>query len=71
VARACASLEDAEAKNVPADHEGEFGCGYVWAWTAICASTKLVPSWLVGVRDGAAAEQFMRDLASRLTTGCG
>jgi len=57
----------AKAKNVPAEHEGEFGYGDVWTWTAICADTKLVPSWLIGERGGADAEVFMRDLASRLT----
>ncbi len=56
----------AKAKNVPAEHEGVFGYGDVWTWTAICAATKLVPSWLVGLRDGEDAEAFMRDLASRL-----
>lgn len=57
-----------KAKNVPAEHEYEFGYGDVWTWTAICADTKLVPSWLIGSRDGVDAEAFMRDLASRLTT---
>jgi len=40
----------------------------VWTWTAICADTKLVPSWLVGELNGEDAEAFMRGLASRLTT---
>jgi IS1 family transposase len=57
----------AKQKNVPIKHEGEFGYGDVWTWTAICADTKLVPSWLIGERNGADAEAFMRDLASRLT----
>jgi IS1 family transposase len=39
----------------------------MWTWTAICADTKLVPSWLVGERTVDDAEVFMRDLASRLT----
>jgi IS1 family transposase len=56
-----------KAKNVPAEHAGEFGYGDVWTWTAICADTKLVPSWLVGERNGEDAEAFVRDLASRLT----
>src|SRR3954464_9823514 len=56
-----------KAKNVPAEHRGEFGYGDVWTWTAICADTKLVPSWLVGEGNGEDAEAFMRDLASRLT----
>jgi IS1 family transposase len=53
-------------KNVPDEHRGEFGYGDVWTWTALCADTKLVPSWLVGERTAEDAEVFMRDLASRL-----
>jgi hypothetical protein len=56
----------AKEKNVPADRRDEFGYGDVWTWTAICADTKLVPTWLIGERDGVDAEIFMRDLASRL-----
>lgn len=40
--------------------------GDCWTWTAICADTKLVPSWLVGPRDGYAAKKFIADLATRL-----
>ena len=40
--------------------------GDVWVWTAICADTKLVPSWRVGDRSGATAIEFMDDLRSRL-----
>ncbi|MEA2536566.1 MAG: hypothetical protein QOF11_800 [Chloroflexota bacterium] len=36
-------------------------------WAAIDPDTKLVPSWLVGQRDGADATLFLADLASRLT----
>jgi IS1 family transposase len=57
----------AKQKNVPDEHQGEFGYGDVWTWTAIDAETKLVPTWLVGERGGVDAEIFMRDLASRLT----
>jgi IS1 family transposase len=56
----------AKQKNVPTEYRDEFGYGDVWTWTAICADTKLVPSWLVGERGGIDAEVFMRDLASRL-----
>jgi IS1 family transposase len=56
----------AKQKNVPAEHRGEYGYGDVWTWTALCADTKLVPSWLVGERTADDAEVFMRDLASRL-----
>src|SRR5260370_33788205 len=43
-----------------------FTVGSVWTWTAIDADTKLMVSWLVGNRDESNAEQFVRDLASRL-----
>lgn len=49
-----------KAKAAPAD------AGDVWTWTAICADTKLVPSWLVADRSGASAIEFMDDLAGRL-----
>lgn len=54
-------------KNVPEEKRGEFGIGDVWTWTAICADTKLVPSWFVGTRDAGSATEFMADLAGRLT----
>jgi len=53
-------------KNVPADREGEFGVGDVWTWTAIDADTKLVISWLVADRSGAAAHTLIGDLAFRV-----
>jgi hypothetical protein len=56
----------AKAKNVPEDHRGEFGYGDVWTWTAIDPETKLVPSWLVGMRDMDDARVFIADLRSRL-----
>jgi hypothetical protein len=58
----------AKQKNVPDEHVGEFGYGDVWTWTAICADTKIVPSWLVGERTTEDAIVFMRDLAGRLTS---
>src|SRR5438876_446255 len=56
----------AKARNVPEQHRDEFGYGDVWTWTAIDPDTKLVPSWLVGQRDGSDATAFLLDLASRL-----
>lgn len=56
----------AKEKNVPEEKRGHFGYGDVWTWTAIDADTKLVPSFMVGDRDGYAAKIFMDDLASRL-----
>lgn len=53
-------------KNVPADLKGVWGFGDVWTWTALCADTKLVPSWMVAGRDSGAALAFVEDLAGRL-----
>jgi IS1 family transposase len=53
-------------KNVPDEHKGEYGYGDVWTWTALCADTKLVPSWLVGERTANDCWVFMQDLKSRL-----
>ena len=55
-----------KAKNVPTDKEGPWGYGDVWTWTAICADTKLVPSWFTGDRGAGSAWEFMQDLAPRL-----
>ena len=54
-------------KNVPKDHKGELGYGDVWTWTALDAETKLIPCWLVGLRDSCHAIEFVEDLAERLT----
>jgi len=56
----------AKEKNVPEDHKGEFGYGDVYTWTAICADTKLVPSFFIGKRDAVSAHAFLYDLKSRL-----
>jgi IS1 family transposase len=56
----------AKEKNVPSDKKGQFGYGDVWTWTAIDAETKIVPSFMVGNRDGQTAKIFIDDLASRL-----
>ena len=53
-------------KNVPDDLKGVFGYGDIWTWTAICADSKLVASYLVGGRDSWWASQFINDLAGRL-----
>lgn len=42
--------------------------GDLWTWTATDADTKLIPSWLVGSRDGDAAKVFISDLADRLAS---
>ena len=54
-------------KNIPDERKGEAGIGSIWTWTAICAETKLIPSWLVGLRDLVHAKAFVTDLAGRLS----
>jgi IS1 family transposase len=56
----------AKQKNVPEDKQGRLGYGDVWTWTAIDADTKLVVSWLVGLRSAPYAYAFMNDLKNRL-----
>lgn len=53
-------------KNVPEEHQGEYGYGDVWTWTAIDADTKLIPGWFVGLRNGECATAFIGDLAERM-----
>jgi IS1 family transposase len=53
-------------KNIPKDKQGKFGYGDVWTWTALCADSKLVPSFFIGTRDLTSAKVFMNDLASRM-----
>ena len=56
----------AKEKNVPEEMKGKLGFGDVWTWTALCADTKLVPSFLIGERTATYARKFISDLASRL-----
>ncbi len=58
----------AKAKNVTDKIRQKQGpeVGDIWTWTAICADTKLVPSFLVGGRDAGYATEFLQDLAGRL-----
>jgi IS1 family transposase len=41
--------------------------GDIWVWIATCRTTKLVPCWYVGRRDGHAARSFMHNLAGRVS----
>ena len=45
------------------------GDGDVWTWVAIDATTKLVPSWLVGERTTVDCYEFLSDLHSRMFPG--
>jgi IS1 family transposase len=40
--------------------------GDVWAWVAIDADTKIIPTWRLGRRDWETATEFIQDLAGRL-----
>ena len=55
----------AKQKNVPEEKRG-FGVGDIWTWTALDAGSKLMISYLVGLRDAGYAFEFMNDVASRL-----
>jgi len=56
----------AKAKNVPTEHQGEFGYGDVWTWIALDADTKLAVSYNVDRRDAEAAHRLMIDVAERV-----
>jgi IS1 family transposase len=60
------SFVHSKQRNVPADMKGVFGFGDVWTWVAIDADSKLVLSYLVGLRDVGYAVEFMRDVKGRL-----
>jgi IS1 family transposase len=54
-------------KNV-SDEQKAMGAGSLWTWTALDADSKLIVSYLCGGRDASYAMDFMKDVASRLTT---
>ena len=54
-------------KNVPQAQKGQMGIGDCYAYTAICADTKLCVSYLVGQRNTECTNEFMADLSGRLT----
>lgn len=54
-------------KNVSQEQK-EKGAGSLWTWTALDADSKLIVSYLCGGRDASWAKDFMKDVASRLTT---
>src|ERR1700685_4559926 len=57
----------AKAKNVTPEIAAKNPfAGDCWTWAAIDADTKLIPSWIIGPRDGVTARIFVNDLADRL-----
>lgn len=57
----------AKAKNAT-DEQKIAGWGDCWTWTAIDADTKLIISYEIGARNAFNCYEFMKDLASRLST---
>jgi IS1 family transposase len=60
------SFVGAKNKNAIPEQKQE-GWGDVWTWTAIDADSKLCVSYLVGGRGAGWANEFVADLASRIT----
>ncbi|HUA85086.1 MAG TPA: IS1 family transposase [Bryobacteraceae bacterium] len=57
----------AKQKNVTPEIKAKNpNAGDVWTWVAIDADRKLIPSWIVGPRDGVTARIFVNDLGKRL-----
>ena len=56
----------AKASNVEKAKAAPERAGDVWTWTAICADTKLLVSWLLADRSTNAAVEFVSDLRGRL-----
>jgi IS1 family transposase len=54
-------------RNIPFAKNAPEIAGDLWTWVALCADTKLVPSWRVGDRSGDTAIEFVCDLSKRLT----
>ena len=57
----------AKEKNVETAEAAPEGAGDLWTWTAICADSKLMISWVVGDRNANVARVFLEDVASRLS----
>lgn len=60
------SFVGAKQKNVTADNAARGALGDVWTFVAIDAQSKLVLSWLVGLRDSGCATDFLQDVSRRL-----
>ena len=60
------SFVGAKYKNLTAANTARGAIGDVWTFVAIDAQTKLVLSWLVGLRDAGCATDFLHDVAKRL-----
>jgi IS1 family transposase len=61
------SFVGCKQKQVTAETVAQGKIGDVWTFVAIDAQSKLVLSWLVGLRDAGCATDFLRDVADRLS----
>jgi IS1 family transposase len=61
------SFVHAKQKNVARAKAAPQGAGDCWTWTALDADSKLIVSFLCGGRDAGYANEFMRDVAARLS----
>lgn len=59
------SFVGSKAKNTTPEKKA-IGCGDAWTWTGLDADTKLMVSYMVGLRTPPMAYEFMKDLASRV-----
>ena len=56
----------AKEKNVQRAKSAPLDVGDVWTWVALCADTKLIPTWRIGDRSSITAIDLMDDLRARL-----
>jgi IS1 family transposase len=56
----------AKEKNLPPGKKGRFGFGDIWTFVALDADTKLVVSWLLGLREPWYAYEFGKDIKERV-----
>lgn len=61
------SFVGAKQKHVTPANAARGAIGDVWTFVAIEAQSKLVLSWLVGLRDAGCATEFLQDVAGRLS----
>ena len=57
-----------EEKQVKAAKSAPTQAGDLWTFVALDSDTKLIPSWMVGSRDGETACAFVQDLEARIAT---
>lgn len=55
-----------ECKEKTKIRTGKQSGGDIWVWTAVCANTKVVPTWRVGDRSQHVGNEFCYDLAGRV-----